>query len=197
MHKPHSTRGDAMSDQLTQPTTTPRRGNRWSLIVWAGAGLLLLVPLVAMQFTKEVVWTAFDFAVAGAMLAIACGTFELGVRASGNFAFRAGVAVAVATGFFIIWACGAVGIIGDEGHPANLMFVALLVVALAGSFVGRFRAAGLSRAMVATAFVQALVAIIAQLMGSTEGFVASGVFAAGWLLAAWLFGKAARDGVSA
>ena len=186
-----------MSDQITQPIPTPRRGGRWSPIVWAGAGVLLLVPLIAMQFTQEVAWTAFDFVVAGAMLAIACGTFELGVRASGNFAFRAGVAVAVATGFFIIWACGAVGVIGDEDHPANLMFVAVLIVALAGAFVGRFRAAGLSRAMIATAFVQALVAIIAQMMGSAEGFIASGVFAAGWLLAAWLFGRAARGEVAA
>lgn len=31
-------------------------------------GMVLLLPLVAMQLTGEVVWTGFDFAVAGALL---------------------------------------------------------------------------------------------------------------------------------
>lgn len=192
MQKPHSTRGDAMND-ITDTTTQPRRGNRLSLLVWGGAAALLATPLIAMQFTKEVTWTAFDFAVFGAMLAIACGTFELAVRASRNLAYRAAVGVAVATGFLIVWACGAVGVIGDEDNAANLMFGVVLLVAVAGAFVARFRGAGMARALVATAFVQALVAIIAQMMGSAEGFIASGVFAAGWLLSAWLFARAARD----
>lgn len=169
-----------------------RRGVRWSLLVWAGAGLLLLAPLVAMRFTREVAWTPFDFAVFGAMLAIACGTFELAVRSSGDLAFRAGVAVAVATGFFIVWANLAVGIIGDEDNPANLMFGGVLLAAVVGGYVGRFQAAGMARALVATAFVQAAVAVVAQRMGSVEGFIASGVFTGAWLLSAWLFHKAAR-----
>lgn len=173
-------------------TDTPKKTSRWTLLVWGGAGLLLLAPLAAMRFTREVAWTPFDFAVAGAMLAIACGAFELAVRASGSLAFRAAVAVAVATGLLIVWACGAVGVIGDEGDPANLMFGGVLLVAVAGGSIGRFRAAGLSRALVATAFVQAAVAVIAQRMGSFEGFVASAVFTGAWLLSAWLFGRAAQ-----
>ncbi len=171
-------------------TDIPKHTSRWTVLVWAGAGLLLLVPLVAMRFTREVVWTPFDFAVAGAMLAIACGTLELAVRASGDLAFRAAVALAVATGFVIVWACGAVGVIGDEGDPANLMFGAVLLVAVAGGYVGRFQAAGLSRALVATAFVQAAVAIASWTMGSIEGAVASVAFTGAWLLSAWLFSKA-------
>lgn len=177
---------------MTLDITTTKRGSRWSLLVWAGAGLLLLAPLIAMRFTKEVAWTPFDFVVAGAMLAVACGTFELALRTSGSLAFRAAVAVAVATGFLIVWACGAVGIIGDEDNPANLMFGCVLLVAAAGGYVGRFQPAGLSRAMIATAFVQAVVAIVAQLMGSFEGSVAAAVFTGAWLLSAWLFGKAAK-----
>jgi hypothetical protein len=172
-------------------TDTPKHTPRWTLLVWSGAALLLLLPLIAMRFTDEVAWTPFDFAVAGAMLAIACGMFELAVRASGSLAFRAAVALAVATGFFIVWACGAVGIIGDEGDPANLMFGGVLLVAVAGGYVGRFRAAGLSRALVATAFVQAAVAIVAWMMGSVEGGVASMAFTGAWLLSAWLFARAA------
>ena len=171
-------------------TDTPKYTLRWTVLVWGGAGLLLLVPLVAMRFTREVVWTPFDFAVAGALLAIACGTFELAVRASGDLAFRAAAALAVVTGFVVVWACGAVGIIGNEDNPANLMFAAVLLIAVAGGYVGRFRAAGLSRALVATAFVQAAVAIAAWTMGSVEGGVASVVFTGAWLLSAWLFSRA-------
>lgn len=169
-----------------------KRGGRWTLLVWIAAALLLLTPAVAMRFTTEVAWTPFDFVVWGAILTLACGTFELAVRASGSLAFRAGVAVAVAIAFLVIWVSGAVGIIGDEDNPANLMFGGVLLVAAAGAYVGRFKAAGLARAMVAAAFPQAVVAIIAQLIGSFEGFVASGILTGAWLLAAWLFNRAAR-----
>jgi hypothetical protein len=40
---------------------------RISLIVLA-VGFILLVPLVAMQITEEVDWSAVDFVVAGALL---------------------------------------------------------------------------------------------------------------------------------
>ena len=33
-------------------------------------GILLLIPLVAMQLTKEVNWSLFDFIIMGAMLLI-------------------------------------------------------------------------------------------------------------------------------
>jgi hypothetical protein len=171
---------------------TLKRGSRWTLLVWIAAALLLLTPAVAMRFTKEVAWSPFDFVVWGAILAIACGTFELAVRASGSLAFRAGVAVAVVISFLVVWVSGAVGIIGDEDNLANLMFGCVLLVAAAGAYVGRFKAAGLARAMVAAAFLQAMVAIIALLIGSFEGFVASAILTAAWLLSAWLFSRAAR-----
>ncbi|WP_454718307.1 hypothetical protein [Caulobacter segnis] len=171
---------------------TLKRGSRWTLLVWIGAALLLLTPAVAMRFTSEVVWTPFDFVVWGAILALACGTFELAVRASGSLAFRAAVAICVVTSFLIVWISGAVGIIGDEDNPANLMFGAAPLVVAVGAYVGRFRSAGLSRALLAAALIQAVVAIIAQLMGSREGFVISAVFTGAWLLAAWLFSRAAR-----
>ena len=38
-----------------------RRGSVWRIAAWGLAGLILLLPLVAMQFTDEVEWTASDF----------------------------------------------------------------------------------------------------------------------------------------
>ena len=85
-----------------------RRGNPWRIAVWATAAFLLLLPLIAMQFTSEVNWDETDFIVFGAMLAVACGTYELAARATSNGACRAAVGIAVAAAFitsFVTSAC--------------------------------------------------------------------------------------------
>lgn len=49
--------------------------NQTSIALFASASVLLLIPLIAMQFTGEVNWTTVDFMVAGVLLygtAIAC-----------------------------------------------------------------------------------------------------------------------------
>ena len=136
-------------------------GTRWSLAIWTGAAALLAVPAVAMRFTQEVNWTARDFITFGCMLAAACGAYELFARRSASLAYRAGAAAAVGTAFFLVWANLAVGVIGDERNPANLMYVGVLLVAIIGAIVVRFRAQGMARVMVATAVAQAVVGAIA------------------------------------
>jgi GNAT superfamily N-acetyltransferase len=165
----------------------------WRAIIWTAAGLLLLVPLLAMQLTREVSWDLADFAIFGGMLAAACGSFEVAARLTRNRAYRGGVAVALATAFFLIWVNLAVGIIGNEGNPANLMYWGVLAVALGGALAARFRAKGMARALVATAVAQATACLIAVVSGWGYTLVLTGVFVGLWLLAAHLFGKAARE----
>ena len=167
-----------------------RRGSGWRIAAWGSAALLLLTPLVAMQFTEKVNWDEADFLVFGAMLFGALGTFELAARRTGDRAYRAAVGVALAAAFLIVWLNLAVGIIGAEGNPANLMFAAVLAVGLIGAVLARFQPAGMARALVATALAQALVAVIALVHGSAGGFLLSGFFTALWLVSAWLFRKA-------
>jgi len=168
-----------------------RRGaSGWRLLPWIGAAVLLSVPAVAMRLGADVDWTAFDFIVAGIMLAVPLTVFELALRASGGLAWRAGVVVALGTAFLIVWSNLAVGIIGSEDDPINLMFFGVLLVAIAGAFLARFRAKGLAIAMAATAVAQAGTAVVA-LIGGHFTFVIVGVFTAGWALSAWLFRKAA------
>lgn len=174
-----------------------RRGSRWNSMVWGVAGLLLLLPWVAMRFTDEVAWTGSDFVVFGAMLAFACGAWELATRLSGNGAYRAAAAVATAAGFFLTWINLAVGIIGNENDAVNLLFAGVPVVAIVGAVIARFRAQGMVRAMLATAFVQASIAAMAVAAASVEGTLLTLCFAALWLLSAGLFRKAARSPVSA
>lgn len=42
--------------------------NKRLIVILAAAAALLLVPFVAMQFTSEVKWSGFDFAVMGVLL---------------------------------------------------------------------------------------------------------------------------------
>ena len=142
-----------------------RRGSRWRIAVWGTAALMLLLPLVAMQFTDEVDWDEADFAVFGAMLAGACGTYELAARMTGNTAYRAAVGVALAAAFILVWMNLAVGIIGTEDNPANLMYGGVLAVGIIGAVIARFQPHGMARALVATALAQALVAVIALIAG--------------------------------
>jgi hypothetical protein len=167
------------------------RGSSWRLAAWSAAAFLLLLPLVAMQFTDEVNWTTADFVVFGAMLACAGGAFELATRMTRNTAYRAAVGVALAAAFLLVWANGAVGIIGSEDNPANLMFGGVLAVGLVGAAVARFRPQGMARALVATALAQVLAAVVAAVAGMGYIFVATAFFAALWLGSAWLFRRAA------
>jgi hypothetical protein len=113
--------------------------------------------------------------------------------------------MAVAGGFLLTWINLAVGIIGDEDNPANIMFAGVLATGLIGALIARFRPLGLSRTLVAMAIVQvaAGVTALAAGWGSTGEnwprpvLVLSGFFAALWTLSAWLFRHAARDRVPA
>ncbi len=75
--------------------------------------VLLLVPLIAMQFTDQVAWDAVDFAVFGVMLVAAFGTYEIAARVTGNSFYRAAAGIAIATVFFLLWLQLAVGLVQD------------------------------------------------------------------------------------
>ena len=72
--------------------------------------LILLIPLIAMQFTDEVVWDISDFVVMGAILFGTGLTYEFLMRKTRSTAHR--VAIAVVVAFLLIWVELAVGIFG-------------------------------------------------------------------------------------
>lgn len=181
-----------------------RRVSRWRIARWGAAAFLLLLPLVAMQFTDEVDWDETDFIVMGMLLALTCGTYELAAWMSRNAAYRAAVGVAVVAAFLLIWINLAVGIIGSENNPANLMYAGVFAVALTGAIVARAEPAGMARALTLTALAQSLagVAALATGAGATgeswprDVIVLTGFFSAMWFGSAWLFRKAAREQMS-
>ena len=168
-----------------------RRGNAFRPVVWGLAGALLLLPAVAMQFTRDVQWTAFDFGVFGAMLLAACGAYEFAAWRSGNTVYRAAAGLAVLSGFLLTWINLAVGIIDDAHAQANVLFLGVLIVGVVGACIARFRARGMSKVLVATAIAQAVVGVVALQFESFEAVVLCIVFTGLWLSSAFLFKKAA------
>ncbi|EGF92042.1 hypothetical protein ABI_04740 [Asticcacaulis biprosthecium C19] len=174
------------------PTKSSGNANRWSIALWGGAAALLLVPLIAMQFSHDVQWTVSDFALMGALLATACGIYELAARLQGNGAYKAGVALAVVGAFLLIWVNLAVGILGSENNPANLLFGGVLPVAMMGSVIAWFRPLGMVITMVTTAFAQTVVAIFALTQGYQDVLLL-GFWIVLWLVSAGLFAQASRQ----
>ncbi len=157
---------------------------------WGLAVGLLALPWLAMQFSTEVVWTGSDFLLFGALLASAGAVLELAARRSAPPAWRIGMAIAAATGFVLVWANGAVGIVGAEGDPANRLFMAVPLVAAAGAALARLRPAGMAIAMLATALFQIAATIVAATPEQPQALVLTSIFAMGWLAAAAAFRRA-------
>jgi len=175
------------------PESGAKRVKRWRIAAWATAALVLLVPLIAMQFTDEVNWDVADFVILAAMMGSAGVVFELTVKKTGNAAYRTGIGLALVATFLLLWINGAVGIIGSEDNKANLMYVGVLAVGLIGALIARFEPRGMARAMIATAVAQVLVFVIALVAGWGFTGPITFLFLAFWLLSARLFQQAARE----
>ncbi len=72
--------------------------------------MLLLIPLVAMQFTSEVSWTLGDFVVAGVLLLMAGYLFALLIQRAKSQAAMLFIGLVLLTGLLVVWVELAVGI---------------------------------------------------------------------------------------
>jgi hypothetical protein len=169
--------------------------NRWRMTGWGAAAILLMMPLLAMQFTDEIDWDGFDFAVFGILLALAGGAFELAARITLNRIHMAAFAVALAAAFSMVWINLAVGIVGNEENPANLLYFGVLAIGLIGALAAGGKPQGMARTMALIALAQAMVPAIALVTGMTAAnglpatLAVTAVFCSMWLSSAWLFIK--------
>lgn len=170
-----------------------------------GVAFILLLPLLAMQFTDEVKWNLTDFVVAGILVFGVGLTYKLAEKKEGNTMYRSAVGLALAAVFILIWVNGAVGIIGSENNDANLMYFGVLAIGGIGTIIARFESHGMALAMFATALAQALVPVIALIIwppqviswgaaGVFGVFILNAFFVALFIGSALLFRKAARAG---
>lgn len=164
--------------------------NPWRLAGWGLVITLLLLPLIVMQFTAEVNWTGFDFVVASILLGGTALCIELSCRFNLNGAGRVGWALVVLTSLLLIWINLAVGMIGNEDNPANLLYLVVLGSVGLGALWVRFQARFMCYVLLLTAGLQLVVELVIQLADLGAAPVLNVAFALLWLLAAGLLRNA-------
>ena len=87
-----------------------KRNNFLSILLIVG--MLLLIPLIAMQFSSEVVWTASDFIIMGILLLFTGLGIDLVLRKVSSNKYRLIISGIILAVFFMIWAELAVGVFG-------------------------------------------------------------------------------------
>jgi hypothetical protein len=162
--------------------------------------IILLLFFLLMQITDEMNWSLFDFAVAGTLIFGTGLTYQLVTRKAGNMAYRFAVGLALAAAFILIWVNLAVGVIGSEDNPANLMYGGVLAIGFLGAIIAELRPQGMARVLFAMALAQAVVAVIALILGlgspwsgPVEIVTLNGFFVVLFVGSALLFRSAARE----
>ena len=114
-----------------------------------------------------------------------------------NTSYLLAIGVAVATALFLVLAIGALGIIGDGGRDDRI-YAAVLAVLAIGTVVARLRPHGMSLALLATALTQAVVTVVALIVGVPDDASVldivgiNAMYVALFCLSAWLFRRAAE-----
>jgi hypothetical protein len=153
--------------------------NTRRFIVWAVVGILILLIFLAKQFFKfgqvEVQWNeAIAYAV---MLVVLGGVYELWqwlktCTRMYRFAFGTGL-----LGMFLLgWVSSAVGIIGSENNPVNLMYWAVPIVGFLGILIARLKPHGMAYTLFAAAVVQFSIPVIALMISPEVSWGNAGVF---------------------
>ncbi len=141
--------------------TRTKQVNGWRIGRWSAAAALLCVPAIAMRFTGEVDWTASDFAVMGVLLTAILSVYELLASRAQSVTYRAASTLTTLGLFLLIWINLAVGIIGHEGNPANLMFAGVIAILTGGACIARFEPGGMARTLFIAAGMQLIIGVIA------------------------------------
>lgn len=129
-------------------------------ILWIALLLLILMMPLAMQFTNEVQWN--EVIAYSIMLLAIGGLYELfSWLHKCNKTYRIAFGIGLFGMFLLGWVSGAVGIIGSENNPANLMYWAVFGTGIIGSFISRFKPRGMAYTFFMTALVQILVPLVA------------------------------------
>ncbi|WP_051666717.1 hypothetical protein [Pedobacter sp. R20-19] len=83
-------------------------------IILVSTALILSIPLIAMQFTKEVSWTVSDFLTAAVLLLGTGLAIELVIRYVKTSLWRTILLIIILLILFLTWAELAVGIFGTS-----------------------------------------------------------------------------------
>ena len=99
---------------MKQKTNAVMFQNRVFLWIALAAGAILLIPLIAMQFTTEVTWDTTDFIVMGSLLFGSAALFVLAARRVPR-GRRVLIGIMFIAAFLYVWAELAVGVFFNQG----------------------------------------------------------------------------------
>jgi hypothetical protein len=105
--------------QAKEETMQSKPVSRSAVRVALGVALVLLLPLIAMLFTDDVVWSYADFVLAGILLATIGVAIELALRRAGNLATAVGIAILGV----------AAGVIGAADDAPGMVLLGMVLVA--------------------------------------------------------------------
>lgn len=175
------------SDGAIRLAGSKRRAALWGLIAAA-----MTLPVIVMRLAGDAPSDRADFVFLAILILGAGMAVELAARARAARAYALGMGMAVAAVLAQAWINLAVGVIGSEDNPENLIYGAVIAVALAGALIARLRPGGMAKAMAATAIAQTLAFVAALISGANFTGPITLFFCVLWLAAAWLFRRAAR-----
>ncbi|WP_022824348.1 hypothetical protein [Hymenobacter norwichensis] len=142
--------------------------------------------------------TVAHFVMAGIVLLLAGLVYLLVASRGRSGTYKLAAGIAVAASLLLVWGNLAVGFIGSEDNPMNLLYGAVLAVGFVGAATARLQPSGMARAMFATSATQFAVPFVALLikqpelnMGVLWVIVLNTIFAGLWVAAGWLFQRSA------
>ena len=150
----------------------------------------MALPILIIRATQTAVRDPGDY---GFLIILLTGVgiaYEVASRVPARSAYLAAWIIAAATALLNVWINLAVGIIGSEDNPANLIYAGVIAVAIGDALLARFQPLGMARAMIGTAAAQLLIFVIALAAGLGFTGPITIFFSALWLIAAWLFRRA-------
>lgn len=153
-----------LKERISSLSHHPMHKNILRLAV--GTALVLLIPLALTIRDGNVPnvgwnWSPFDFVFAFALIFGTGLAFLLTTRNSPSLQYRIAAGLGLLVAFLLVWVNGAVGIIGNEDNPLNLLYFGVIAVGFFGAILSRLRPRGLSNAMFAAAAVQLAVPAVA------------------------------------
>lgn len=138
------------------------------IIIAVVTACILMIPLVAMQFTEEVNWSLSDFIIMGTLIFGTGVVYDWISSRGNNKLYRIAVSIAVFTVFLLTWVNMAVGIIGSDKNDANLMYFSLIPIGLAGALIVKFQANGMAVVAFVLAGIQMLIPITAFIINKPD-----------------------------
>ncbi len=164
-----------------------------TMLIALGAASILLIPLIAMFFTEEVDWNLADFLVAWIMLFGTGISYKLiSLKMTQSTQYKIATGLAVVGLLMIVWVNLAVGIIGNEDNPVNLIFYSVHAVGVLGTFIARFEAKGMSYTAYAMSATMVIIGIITLVAGWGFTPIITAFFTVIFLISGMLYRKASE-----